>query len=72
MYKPFLNLYYQKIHHLSMALGSGIVTLKDLTNAYAMIVNGGKKIKPKLIQSVYDREGKIILNNDEKKMPKLY
>ena len=49
-----------------MALGAGVVTLKDLTNAYAMIVNGGKKIKPKLIQSVYNKRGKIIFNNEEK------
>ena len=55
--------------NLSMALGAGIVTLKDLTNAYAMIVNGGKKIYPKLIQSVYDRRGKLIFTNQEKKCP---
>ena len=53
--------------NLSMALGAGVVTLKDLTNAYAMIVNGGKKIKPKLIQSVYDRKGKLIYTSEEKK-----
>ena len=53
--------------NLSMALGAGEVTLKDLTNAYAMIVNGGKKIQPKLIQSVYNKRGKIIFNNEEKK-----
>ena len=29
--------------NLSMSLGSGVVSLKDLTNAYAMIANGGKK-----------------------------
>ena len=30
--------------NLSMSLGTGLVTLINLTNAYAMIVNGGKKI----------------------------
>ena len=54
-------------NNMSMALGAGVVTLKDLTNAYAMIVNGGKKIKPKLIQSVYDRKGKLIYTSEEKK-----
>jgi penicillin-binding protein 1A len=51
-------------NNLSMSLGSGLVTLLDLTNAYAMIVNGGKEIKPSLITSVYDKAGKQILINE--------
>ena len=31
---------------LSMALGAGETTLLRLTNAYGMLVNGGKRIKP--------------------------
>ena len=30
-------------------LSSGLVTLIDLTNAYGIIANGGKKIKPSII-----------------------
>ncbi len=45
---------------LSMSLGSGVITLKDLTNAYAIIANGGKKIQPKLITSIYSKNGKKI------------
>ncbi|MDC2992620.1 PBP1A family penicillin-binding protein [Pelagibacteraceae bacterium] len=45
---------------LSMSLGSGLVTLRDLTNAYAIIANGGKKIEPKLITSIYSKDGKKI------------
>ena len=30
---------------LSISLGSGVTTLIDITNAYAIIANGGKKIK---------------------------
>ena len=57
-----------KIHqrlndNLSMSLGAGLVTLQNITNAYAMIVNGGKEITPTLIQSVYDKQGKLIINN---------
>ena len=60
-----------KIHNymdenLSMSLGSGLVTLMSLTNAYAMIVNGGKEIKPTLIVSVSDKEGVQIVNNEIK------
>ncbi len=46
--------------NLSMSLGSGVLTLKELTNAYAMIANGGKKIEPKLITSIYSKDGKKI------------
>ena len=53
--------------NLSMSLGAGLVTLVDLTNAYAMIVNGGKEIQPTFIVSVSDKNGKQIINNENKK-----
>ena len=46
---------------LSMSLGAGETTLMRLTTAYAMIVNGGKKISPIIIDRVQDRRGKTIL-----------
>ena len=49
---------------LSMSLGAGETTLMRLTTAYAMIVNGGKKISPIIIDRVQDRRGKTILKND--------
>ncbi len=52
--------------NLSMALGAGNMTLKKITNAYAMIVNGGKHLNPTIIQSVYDKRGKLIINNEKK------
>ncbi len=54
-------------NNLSMSLGAGLVTLQSLTNAYGMIVNGGKEIKPIIIQNVYDKRGNIIINNEQKK-----
>ena len=53
--------------NLSMSLGSGVVTLKELANAYAIIANGGKKIEPKLITSIYSKEGKKIYDTRLKK-----
>ena len=53
--------------NLSMSLGSGVVTLQELTNAYAMIANGGKKIEPKLITSIYSKDGKKIYDTRLKK-----
>ncbi len=52
---------------LSMSLGSGVVSLIEITNAYAIIANGGSKVKPNLIKSIYSKEGKIIYNSNNKK-----
>jgi penicillin-binding protein 1A len=49
---------------LSMALGAGETTLLRLTTAYAMIVNGGKRIHPTFIDRVQDRNGKTIFRGD--------
>ena len=51
---------------LSMALGAGETTLEKLTIAYAMLVNGGKKISPSLIDRVQNRNGKTIEKHDER------
>jgi penicillin-binding protein 1A len=52
--------------HLSMALGAGETTpLKEAT-AYAMIVNGGLKITPTLIDRIQDRNGKTIYRHDKR------
>ena len=45
---------------LPMALGAGETTLLRMTTAYAMLVNGGKRITPTLIDRVQDRNGKTI------------
>jgi len=52
---------------LSMSLGSGVITLRDLTNAYAIIANGGKKIESKFITSIYNRNGNKIRDTSLKK-----
>ena len=49
---------------LSMSLGAGETTLIRLTAAYGMLVNGGKKITPSLIDRVQDRHGKTIYRHD--------
>jgi len=49
---------------LSMALGAGETTPLRLTAAYAMLVNGGKKLRPTLIDRIQDRTGKTIFSHD--------
>ena len=53
-------------NQLSMSLGSGLVTLLGITNAYGIIANGGKKIEPKIITSIYSKDGKKIYKSYEK------
>jgi penicillin-binding protein 1A len=54
---------------LAMALGAGETTLLKLTSAYAMLVNGGKRIEPSLIDRIQDRHGRTILRHDERDCP---
>jgi penicillin-binding protein 1A len=49
---------------LSMALGAGETTVLRLTTAYAMIVNGGRRVEPTLIDRVQDRRGDTIYRHD--------
>ena len=51
---------------LSMSLGAGETNLLSLTNAYGIIVNGGKKIVPTLIDRVQDRRGLTIIKHDQR------
>ena len=44
----------------SMALGAGETTLLRLTNAYAMLDNGGHWLVPSVIDTVQDRHGRVI------------
>jgi len=55
---------------LAMALGSGETTLMRLTTAYAMLVNGGKRITPTLIDRIQDRNGRTVLRHDRRKCNK--
>ncbi|HET6519522.1 MAG TPA: penicillin-binding protein 1A [Geminicoccaceae bacterium] len=50
--------------NLSAALGANEVTVLGLTTAYAMLVNGGKRIEPFLIERIQDRHGRTIARRD--------
>ena len=51
-------------HQMSMAIGAGETTLLRLTTAYAMIVNGGRRIYPTIIDRIQDRHGLTVFRND--------
>jgi len=46
--------------YLSTALGAGTTTVEKITNAYAMLANHGRELKPRLIDYAQDRRGKVI------------
>ena len=51
---------------LAMALGSGETTVMRMVSAYAIMANGGKQIKPSLIDRIQDRYGKTVYKHDER------
>ena len=55
--------------YLSYALGAGETTLLKLTAAYGMLVNGGKKITPSIVDRIQDRRGETIYAYDKRPCP---
>ncbi len=49
---------------LSMSLGAGETSLVRMTAAFGMLVNGGREIKPTLIDRIQNRRGKTIYKHD--------
>ena len=50
----------------SIALGTGETTPLRLTTAYAMLINGGNRITPTLIDRIQDRDGATIFRADQR------
>ena len=62
-----LGIYDNPSELLSISLGSTETTLLKLTSAYSSFVNGGKLVKPIMIDRIQDSEGNTILNNEKRK-----
>ena len=52
--------------YLSYALGAGETTVLRMVTAYAMLDNGGRRVKPTLIDRIQDRYGRTIYKHDER------
>lgn len=52
--------------HLANALGAAETTLLRMTAAYAIFVNGGKKVTPTVIDRIQNRRGKTIFRHDDR------
>jgi penicillin-binding protein 1A len=53
-------------NYLSFALGAGDTTVLKLTNAYAVLANQGREVRPTTIDYVQDRNGKVIYRTDNR------
>ena len=53
-------------NNLAASLGANEVNLLGLTTAYAMLVNGGKRIEPALVERIQDRHGETVFRRDER------
>ena len=62
-----LGIYENPSELLSISLGSAETTLLKLTSHTLHLVNGGKLVKPIMIDRIQDSEGNTILNNETRK-----
>ncbi|HEX8584086.1 MAG TPA: PBP1A family penicillin-binding protein [Allosphingosinicella sp.] len=53
-------------NYLAIALGAGDTTVTKITNAFAIMANQGRELKPSLIDYVQDRNGKVIYRADRR------
>ena len=51
---------------LAMSLGAGETSVLRMVTAYSMLANGGKRIKPTLVDRIQDRWGHTIYQHDER------
>jgi penicillin-binding protein 1A len=65
-YAERFGIYDKMAPYLPMALGSGETTVMRMVSAYAVIANGGKQIKPTIIDRIQDRYGKTIFRHEER------
>ena len=65
-YAERFGIYDKMLPVLSMSLGSGETTVLRMAAAYSVLANGGKAIKPSLIDRIQDRYGKTIFKHEER------
>ena len=57
-------------HIYSLILGSTETSVMRLATAYSMMINGGKRIAPSMLEKIQDREGKTIYRRDKRNCEK--
>ncbi|KWV50025.1 penicillin-binding protein [Bradyrhizobium macuxiense] len=65
-YARRFGVYDELPNYLSYALGAGETTVMRMVTAYSMIDNGGRRVKPTLIDRIQDRYGHTIFKHDQR------
>jgi penicillin-binding protein 1A len=65
-YAERFGVYDKMPQHIAMALGSGETTVMRMVSAYSIMANGGRQVKPSLIDRIQDRYGKTVFKHDER------
>ncbi len=65
-YAKRFGIYDNMLPVLSMSLGAGETTVLRMTTAYATVANGGRKVRPTLIDRIQDRYGRTIYKHDSR------
>jgi penicillin-binding protein 1A len=63
-YAKRFGIYDDLLPVLSMSLGAGETTLLRMATAYCMLANGGKTVRPTLIDRIQDRWGRSVWRHD--------
>ena len=63
-YAKRFGVYDDMLPVLSMSLGAGETTVMRMVTAYSMLANGGRRIRPTLIDRIQDRWGATIFKHD--------
>lgn len=65
-YAERFGIYDKMPAHIALSLGAGETTVMRMVSAYAVMANGGRSIKPSLIDRIQDRYGRTIFKHDER------
>ena len=65
-YAKRFGVYEDLLPVLSMSLGAGETTLLKMVAAYATFANGGKQVRPTLIDRIQDRWGRTVWRHDQR------
>lgn len=65
-YAERFGVYDKMLPVLANSLGAGETTVMRMVSAYSVMANGGRQIKPSLIDRIQDRYGKTVFKHDER------
>jgi penicillin-binding protein 1A len=68
-YAKRFGIYDDLLPVLSMSLGAGETTLLRMATGYCMLANGGRQVRPTLIDRIQDRWGRSVWKHDARECP---